>query len=45
MFEKISRRKFVATAGVAGASAAIGGPGFSFADQSPGASVATGAIQ
>jgi hypothetical protein len=45
MFEKISRRKFVAAAAVAGASAALGAPGFSFEDQNAGASVATGAMQ
>jgi hypothetical protein len=45
MFEKISRRKFVASAAIAGASAALGTPGFSFEDRRPGASAAIGAVQ
>ena len=37
MLDKISRRKFVATAAVAGASAVLGAPSFAFENQSTGA--------
>ena len=43
MFHKISRRTFVATAAVAGASAVLRAPAFAFENQSPGTGVATGA--
>src|ERR1035438_9827727 len=39
----ISRRTFVATAAVAGASAVLRAPAFAFENQSPGKGVATGA--
>ena len=45
MLEKTSRRKFVATAAVAGASAVLGAPAFGFENQSPGASLTTGAMK
>ncbi len=43
MLRKISRRTFVATAAVAGASAVLRAPAFAFENQSPGTAVATGA--
>ncbi|HEY4959625.1 MAG TPA: glycoside hydrolase family 127 protein [Terriglobales bacterium] len=43
MFHKISRRTFVATAAVAGASAVLRAPAFAFENQRPGTAVATGA--
>ena len=45
MLEKTSRRKFVATAAVAGAGAVLGAPAFGFENQSPGASLTTGAMK
>jgi uncharacterized protein len=44
MWHKISRRTFVATAAVAGASAVLRAPAFAFENQSPGTAVATGAM-
>ncbi len=44
MLHKISRRTFVATAAVAGASAVLRAPAFAFTNQSPGTAVATGAM-
>ena len=38
--EKVSRRKFVATAAVAGAAAVLRPPAFAFENQGPGASAA-----
>jgi len=45
MLKKISRRKFAATAAVAGAGAVLGSPVFPFENQNPDASAATGAMQ